>query len=159
MITFAEAVEGRKSAPYSGRIEKGGRGVNGVAFAAKGAASARTLTGSRTETRVSSGPENIDGLPNIPMTETITWNLTLGPVQPKVSIRGPDCGCLDATDPESTPLTFRAGTTVGGGEFSEFGWRIAERKFYITRIFFIFFDHFDVSSLKILHFSYVKNDT
>lgn len=120
LIKFAEAVDGKPSAPYNGRVEKGGRGINGAEFRSTGSANAETLSGSRTEKIPASGPEGLDGPPTVPMNVRVTWNLTLGPVQPKVAIRGPDCGCLDAQAPESTPLTFRAGATVRGGEFSAF---------------------------------------
>jgi hypothetical protein len=52
------------------------------------------------------------------MTITVSWNLTRGPAQARVTTYGPDCGCLDAEQP--APLRFRAGATLGGGEFSKF---------------------------------------
>jgi hypothetical protein len=56
------------------------------------------------------------------MNETITYSLTRGPVDqtPRVTIRGPECGCLDADNPGSTPLRFIATASRSGGEFSEF---------------------------------------
>lgn len=119
LIELAEAVDGKKSVPYNGRFEKSGRSVNGAAFASSERANAKSLSGSHTEKLLANNTEGLDG-PPIPMTLTISWNLSRGPVQPKVAVHGPPCGCLDAEDPESTPLKFVAGSTVRGGEFSEF---------------------------------------
>lgn len=57
-----------------------------------------------------------------PMTQTVTYSLTRSPVDPtpRVTIHGPACGCLDADDPERTPLRFIATSSRAGGEFSEF---------------------------------------
>lgn len=58
----------------------------------------------------------------VPLTETVTWSLTKGRVdpEPRVTIYGPACGCLDADNPSSTTLTFTAGATRRGGEFRAF---------------------------------------
>lgn len=58
----------------------------------------------------------------VPGTETVTWSLTRvdPPVNPRVSIRGPRCGCLDPGQPEGTVFRFAAFAVPRGGEFSAF---------------------------------------
>lgn len=113
---FAKA-EGRSVPPPGPRVENGAVGVPGMRAASRGAANATTLSGSETETSISS--QELGGLPTIPMTTTVTWNLTKRGVPPRARIYGPECGCLDADATEKT-LRFIAGASPGGGEFSEF---------------------------------------
>lgn len=56
------------------------------------------------------------------MNQTVTYNLTRGPVDPtpRAVIHGPACGCLDADHPETTSLKFIATASRSGGEFTEF---------------------------------------
>lgn len=56
------------------------------------------------------------------MNQTVTYNLTRGPIDPtpKPVIHGPACGCLDSESPEKTPLKFIATSSRSGGEFTEF---------------------------------------
>jgi hypothetical protein len=66
------------------------------------------------------GPHAL-GWVGLPLTETVTWDLTKGAVTPtpKVTIYGPHCTCLESGADAST-LKFFATTAVPGGEFSEF---------------------------------------
>ena len=77
LIKFGEMVEGKKAPAYNGRVEKGGRGVNGAAFAVQGGANAKSLSGSHTEKSITSGPEGLEQPPNVPVTVTVSWNLAL----------------------------------------------------------------------------------
>ena len=100
----------------SAHVERGGQGVRGASVPSRGAATARTLTGSVSEQEQT---DHLGGLPLIPTTTTVSWNLTRVPRPPKVAIYGPSCGCIVAGETE-TRLTFIAGAIPAGGEFSEF---------------------------------------
>ena len=116
LIEMAKAMG--KPVPSPGpHFESGRMGVPGAAVPARGAANATTLSGTVSESINSS--QDIGGPPGVPMTLTVTWNLTKSPVRPHVSIYGPECGCLDPDATERT-LHFIAGASPAGGEFSEF---------------------------------------
>lgn len=111
------AAMGQPTPAAGPRIERGWFGVPGAAVTARGGAAATTLTGSASETSPSSS--ELGGLPTVPMTVTVTWRLTKGPVRSAVRIYGPECGCVDPNQ-DTTTLRFIAGASPAGGEFSEF---------------------------------------
>ncbi|MGE3276852.1 MAG: hypothetical protein AB7O67_17205 [Vicinamibacterales bacterium] len=90
-------------------------GPGGVEVPAGGPATVATLSGSYTQP-TALGQFQVAG------TETVTWSLTrvTPPSTPRVTIRGPECGCLDPDRPEGTSFRFSAFAAPGGGEFSSF---------------------------------------
>jgi hypothetical protein len=114
-VNALQAPERRQSMPTV--LESDSRTIEGFADMVTGAATARSLSGGDTRTIQAYALQNL-----VPLTEQVIWSLTKGRVdpEPKVTIHGPPCGCLDADDPSATTLAFVAGATRRGGEFSEF---------------------------------------
>jgi hypothetical protein len=98
------------------RVEAGRVGVSGASVGSRGTENTRTLNGSQSERATA---EVLGGPSVIPGTTTVSWNLTRVPRPPSVRIYGPPCGCITGDDP-STTLTFIAGASPRGGEFSTF---------------------------------------
>jgi hypothetical protein len=114
------------SAPGFGKLQPDSDSMEflaGVELYSDDAPGAKALTGSRTRQPGDDlGAITFAHIWPVRMTEQLTWSLTRGPVdpRPRVFIRGPECGCLDADHPDKTPLKFIGAATRRGGEFSEF---------------------------------------
>lgn len=114
-VNALQAPELRQAMPPV--LESDGHMVEGFGDMVQIGATTRTLSGGDTRTIQPHTMQNF-----VPLTEQVTWSLTKGRVdpEPRVTIYGPPCGCLDADDPSGTTLVFTAGATRRGGQFSEF---------------------------------------
>ena len=100
------------------RIEAASVDVFGLEADSQGGVNAATLSGRLTRV-VPDGAQALGGPILIPATYTADWNLTRAQARPAVTIYGPGCGCIETGQTERT-LSFVAGASPLGGEFSEF---------------------------------------